>query len=396
MCHFCVGIHQKVQALQSHVVVSLDVIKRSEPCSLAKQLFCNTHESEKLKLFCEDCNVPICKDCIVLEEHKDHTYRNINDVILRGKKEIAVAITEAASKLPALESTLKDVKDMQMRVRNKASKTEEDVDTFIDTQMRILQEMRNELKIGVKTVTKAKLYALRSQEGHISQRLSNIKTGLQFARQSVTNGSDCEVLSMMKQIVTRLGELSNKNFDPLPCQDDGIDLCVDNRKTIRDMIPQLAWINSTTALASLCSLQVIGGEPNIIYTTFCSQACEFVITLRDHFGQRLSHGDSRVHAAITSCPLAQQEIWGTNMKFLVVIDNEDGTYNMSHVPLFPGKYNISVAVDRCHIKGSPFCWYVSQKMEDTTSIHKLKTFSNEQGMFQGICLNTYYLKTITI
>lgn len=383
MCHFCVEAHQRIQSLQSHAVVSLDAIKRAEPCCLAKQIFCNTHENELLKLFCQDCDVPICRDCIVLE-HKDHKYKRISEVVQSGKREIAVAINLATYKLPVLENTLKDVKNMELRVKKKAIMAQKDVDTFIDTQIRILQEIRTELKAGISMVTRAKIHSLKSQEDHLLQDLSNTKTAVQFARQSVTNGSDCETLSVKNQIVTRLQELSNKRFDALPCQDDGLAFCVDHKKSIRDMVPQLAWIDSTTAMATLCTLQVIGGEPNIIYTTFCGQACEFVIILRDHFGQRLNRGDSRVHAAITSCPLAQQEIWGSNMKFLQIVDNEDGSYNMTYVPKYPGKYTISVAVDRCHIKGSPFCWYVSQKMT-SISEHKLDIFSNDQGLFQGNC-----------
>lgn len=381
MCSSCAEAHKRIQALQSHSVTTLEAIKRADPRDLAKQLFCRSHKDEPLKLFCETCSYPICRECTVFD-HKEHNYYKIGQVIDKEKRDIAFSINEASYKIPGLEKTLSAVKNMQIRVKKKAISSEKDVDTFIDTQIRILQQIRSELKTGVSTVTKAKLHALQYQDYNISQHLQNLQSGVQFARQCVTNGSDCEVLTVKKQIVTRLTALSKKEFDSAPCQDDGLAIRVNKEKTIRDMVPELAWIDSSTAMASLCSLQVIGGEPNMIYTTFCNQGCEFVITLRDHFGQRLRRGDSRVHAAITECPATQQEVWGTNMKFLEITDNDDGTYNMSYVPLYSGKYKISVAVDRCHIKGSPFCWYVSQKME-RISMHKLDLLTNENDMLQG-------------
>ncbi|KAK3727966.1 hypothetical protein QZH41_015919 [Actinostola sp. cb2023] len=382
MCSFCIAAHQRMQTLKRHTVVSLEMVKRAEPCNLAKQLCCQTHEQEPLKLYCESCHVPICRDCTIFD-HQNHKYKKIEEVIHREKREIAVAINEAAYKIPTLENTLKDVRNMELRVKKKALMAEKDVDTFIDTQIRVLQQIRTEFKSGVDTVYKAKLYSLKTQEQHASQHLSNIKTGVQFARQAISNGSDCEVLSVKKQIVTRLMDLCEKNVYPTPCQDDGIALCVDSKRTIRDLIPQLARLDSTTAMASSCSLHVVGGDPGIMYTTFCSQSCEFVITLRDHLGQRLRTGDSRVLAAITECPFAQREVWGTNMKFLSITDNDDGTYNISHLPLFPGKYILSVAVDRCHIRGSPFCWYVSQKMVNINECRLESMFTNSVGMFQA-------------
>ena len=38
-----------------------------------KTLFCVKHISEELLFYCQTCDIPICKDCSVIE-HKDHKY----------------------------------------------------------------------------------------------------------------------------------------------------------------------------------------------------------------------------------------------------------------------------------------------------------------------------------
>ncbi|XP_031563780.1 tripartite motif-containing protein 45-like [Actinia tenebrosa] len=272
---------------------------------------------------------------------------------------------------------------MKTRIKQKGTAAERNVDVFIDTQIRILQQIRTELKQGVGTVCKAKLRSIRLQEDHLSQHLANIKNGVHFARQAIRNGSESEILSLKSQIITRLADLSEKLIYPSPSQDDGIVLRIDSETTLRDLMPKLVRIDSSTAVPSSCSLQVIGGEPDTIYTTFCGQFCEFVITVRDHFGQQLLRGGNRVQAVITDCPLAQKEIWATAMKFLDVKDNDNGTYSLSYLPAFPGKYVLAVAVDSKNIKGSPFCWYVSQKIVNINKCSLDYSFSSDPRMYQG-------------
>ena len=36
-----------------------------------RQISCNSHPEEELKLFCMSCDVPVCRDCVVLD-HRDH------------------------------------------------------------------------------------------------------------------------------------------------------------------------------------------------------------------------------------------------------------------------------------------------------------------------------------
>jgi hypothetical protein len=383
MCSFCISAHQRIQSLKNHRVITLQAVKRAEPHVLAKQLFCPKHEQEPLKLFCESCHALICRDCTIFE-HRDHVFKTVEDIIERESRGILIAIRDAAEKIPTLESTLKDVTSMKMRVKEKAASSEKDVDVFIDTQIRVLQQLRTELKQGVETVCKAKLHSIRSQEEHLSQHLANIKHSVQFARQAIRNGSESEVLSLKGQMVSRLTDLSEKLIYPTPYQDDGIAVRIDKDRSLRDLIPKLVRIESTTAVPSLCSLQVVGGEPGVIYTTFCGQFCDFIITLRDHFGQQLAKGGNRVQAAITDCPLAQKDIWGTSMRFLDVKDNENGKYGMSYLPMFPGKYILAVAVDSSHIRGSPFCWYVSQKIVNINRCNlEYAAFSSDKGMYQS-------------
>lgn len=381
MCSCCIAAHQRIQSLKNHRVVTLQTVKRAEPHALAKQIFCRKHESEPLLLYCEACRVLICRDCTIFE-HREHEFKKVEEVIERESREIFIAIRDAVEKVPTLENTLKEVTNMKTRIKQKGTTAERNVDVFIDTQIRILQQIRTELKQGVATVCKAKLRSIRSQEDHLSQHLSNIKNGVHFARQAIRNGSESEILSLKSQIITRLADLSEKLIYPSPYQDDGIALRFDSEATLRDLMPKLVRIDSTTAVPSLCSLQVIGGEPDTIYTTFCSQFCEFVITVRDHFGQRILRGGNRVQAVITDCPLAQKEIWGTSMKFLDVIDNDNGTYNLSYLPGFPGKYVLAVAVDSKNIKGSPFCWYVSQKIVNINKASLNYSFSSDHGLYQ--------------
>jgi hypothetical protein len=71
--HYCSEFYQTIhaaRALQTHQKISINQ-------KLSEIRLCNTHKDKKLKYWCEECHIPVCSDCLLIE-HKDHTYNLIN------------------------------------------------------------------------------------------------------------------------------------------------------------------------------------------------------------------------------------------------------------------------------------------------------------------------------
>ena len=64
----------------------LSVSKRSI-ATPKKSPLCRRHPEELLKLYCQDCEVLVCRDC-VLVTHKTHNYSFVDDAIEDEKQQL--------------------------------------------------------------------------------------------------------------------------------------------------------------------------------------------------------------------------------------------------------------------------------------------------------------------
>lgn len=65
--------HKKDRNTKSHAILTMEEFKADIELQTKtnKTVFCNKHIAEELKLFCDTCDLAICRDCSVAD-HKDH------------------------------------------------------------------------------------------------------------------------------------------------------------------------------------------------------------------------------------------------------------------------------------------------------------------------------------
>ena len=66
LCDFCSQAHQRSKLTCSHQLIALEELKSSGPSAFSRRAVCKIHDNEPIKLFCETCEVTICRDCTVV------------------------------------------------------------------------------------------------------------------------------------------------------------------------------------------------------------------------------------------------------------------------------------------------------------------------------------------
>ena len=69
LCNICSQAHQRDKLTCSHKLITLEELNACGAAALSKPAVCSVHEGETLKLFCETCQVTICRDCTMIK-HK--------------------------------------------------------------------------------------------------------------------------------------------------------------------------------------------------------------------------------------------------------------------------------------------------------------------------------------
>jgi len=99
--HFCEGcakVHQKSKATKNHQVIPIGEMKDQTQINVisksSSQLYCQIHQSEEIKLFCEDCKEPICSLCI--DKHRAHTISSLSS-IMQNEKQLLIDLIKQVS-----------------------------------------------------------------------------------------------------------------------------------------------------------------------------------------------------------------------------------------------------------------------------------------------------------
>lgn len=93
LCSQCVAAHRRTRLTKEHEVIALNDLQAQKEVQekLHRPLLCAVHEREVLKYFCETCDEPVCRECLIIE-HREHHYGYLKDVDKKHRSEVGVLV----------------------------------------------------------------------------------------------------------------------------------------------------------------------------------------------------------------------------------------------------------------------------------------------------------------
>ncbi|KAL9976175.1 hypothetical protein ACROYT_G013441 [Oculina patagonica] len=357
MCEFCVTAHKRINTFKGHQILSLDEVKALGSQALIEPAFCEKHGGETLKLFCKTCQKTICRDCTIVD-HREHKYDFIADVAEKERNAVRAVLKETKAKERAVGEGLKAVQMMKGSVQRKVSEVSKQVDSFFDEQIKALEYYRANLKHEATIQGEVRVKQLESQTEMLSLLLAQLKSSIEFTDQAISDGDDVKLLSMKKQLIQRLSQLNSSQDQLKPCKGDYLKLQV--HQAIWD-IGKMASLSYIPIDPQKCTVSMVGGEEGVMYQTIAGQTVDFVLTIKDENGSKVTEGGHQVGAGVFVYIEAEaiEEVQNIN---LAVQDNGDGSYNFSYRPGDVGLATLTVEVEGQNVCGSPFNWQVNPEI----------------------------------
>jgi len=95
-CGACTKVHKTVKSSKNHHVISIEKMKDQNQFKVISksnsQFHCQIHQNEEIKLFCEDCQEPICSLCI--DKHRVHTVSSLLGIMENEKQSLTDLINQ--------------------------------------------------------------------------------------------------------------------------------------------------------------------------------------------------------------------------------------------------------------------------------------------------------------
>ncbi|XP_078602277.1 B-box type zinc finger protein ncl-1-like [Branchiostoma floridae x Branchiostoma japonicum] len=171
LCAHCLDTHDFMKVNKSHNVIPICELSQQDLTAFSQPLSCHTHKEEPLELFCNTCEVLICRKC-TKDGHGGSTHEHS-------------AIKEVwTEKLPALNTALKVGKEEHDKMHAGAKS--------LETQLKVLDQQEEDVREKVTDSFRKLKELVDKREGEVLEELERVgreRKGAMFqAHAEITQG----------------------------------------------------------------------------------------------------------------------------------------------------------------------------------------------------------------
>ena len=353
LCHVCNEYHKRSVKSRGHGIVPLTELRSKKDVAIQpkpKAMMCREHDIELL-FYCETCDQLVCMYCTV-KDHNGHNHDTVKKMVDKHRQELKKVTAPVQQIIKGLSDTHDIIEKMRKKIRQQGDEVNGKIDQHYDRVIQKLMEQKEQLKQQVRDTVSQKEKAVTTQLEEVEYAQAEVLSTKEL-NDAVEKSSDQEVLSVKKQVIDRMHQITDKykKVNIPPVQQATMEFV-----PTKEALPQFGLFCSVDPqnckVVDLPKYIIKGKETKVTIITKLNN------------GDRCFRGGSQVSV----------QLGGVN-DTTQVRDNNDGSYMASFVPQQHGEVKLSVFVNGEQIKGSPY----SVMVRDYTSVNKPSKILNNDG-----------------
>lgn len=215
LCPDCADHRHRSSTLTIHhrVVPLAEVTagKYNDEIRSKQQIPCIKHEGEDFRFFCETCDVPVCRDCIVLS-HQNHRCVAPSDARKHMEENLNSLMTSLNEKVKTFNTAKNSIVSAQKEIEIKREELNKDLEKQMNAIVENLMDSKKRVEKEMNQLMMSKQGLLRTQEESIEVERKILDETYIYCRKILRCGSDIEVLSMKTEMKERLSKLKYSNY----------------------------------------------------------------------------------------------------------------------------------------------------------------------------------------
>ncbi len=347
LCDECQSAHKRVKLSKNHTIVSLDDLKDQITSMVVPSKKsvpnCPKHSDNALKIYCDTCSTLICTDCTV-RFHKDHNYDMVVDVIAQHKKELVSSLDPLKAKLENVEQALKDFDEQAKEISNQKTAIESDISRKVDEQHALLDQRKAELQGELEMLTELKQNDLTTQRNPVELTCINLRSCLDYIEGCLKTGTDGEVLEMKSSFLKRIEEISldfdSKTFSLNTVAD--IELVLSGKEPLEQAYQGFLEIDYGRSFSAENSITIGQG---LIHAVIGQTKIVYFKPITEN--KKPFKGQINLETKLVHKKSAEE-------KQCEVTLEETGSYEIRYCPVYRGKHQLHINVNKISVRGSPF------------------------------------------
>lgn len=271
MCQSCTAAHRRTKLTREHKVITYTQVQKGlydTDIRAFQHQTCTTHADEPMSLFCDKCEILICRQCKV-HDHDDHKWASAEKAVVKYQSIMKNLLGGIQIQIPSVVNYIQFLANYDNSVVGSRDKQI----AKIEEQSRLLHSLIDEQKAAyIKEINEhcdKERCELQVKTSNLKVAAGSLQNNEQFLRTLLQHGKADEILSLHKVITQRLTILRNMRMDGVSTK-LRMDFIAGNStaKNAKIIFGKLAIDNvplkqGSEGLASTNALQITSILPNV-------------------------------------------------------------------------------------------------------------------------------------
>ena len=199
-CETCNKMHLRMRMSQGHHVA---YIKSIRAINEAIKTFCKEHAHEELKFHCRKCDVPICRDCKVLN-HEGHLTAEIEEVVEERKQRVEHAMTTARGHLARLKAEAAEVRKKKSDLEEETNKIVGEIRLHANKIKDVVDSHADSLVVKIKQQLDESMVKLDKCNEAVKEKLASLQSLIDTAAVEIDTSPDVDFVNSSRGLEENL------------------------------------------------------------------------------------------------------------------------------------------------------------------------------------------------
>ncbi|XP_072041883.1 uncharacterized protein [Amphiura filiformis] len=213
-CHKCHASHDSLKIMKDHRVISVEDLSSGEiALSSASNYTCKDHDGETKRFYCETCQTPICRDCIVLD-HRQHQYIGIKAATKDHIQKLTDLTKQVEYSRIKCNDEIKKIDKVEMTLAATSTEVKKKLQQIKIEYQKQLDATFKMCVTDVDAIEVERMRALHQIKDDVQTKLSKIENACDLATKVTQVGSDHHISSIFSTLSASLEEVCKTTNEP--------------------------------------------------------------------------------------------------------------------------------------------------------------------------------------
>jgi hypothetical protein len=208
LCQSCVESHQRKRLLQNHRLVEIKDQHSAETDVRGKEVFCNEHKKEAVKLYCFTCKAVTCLMCFV-ENHQWHKCSDVDKVASEFREQMKNDTETTSKTIARCRKMIEQQKISKTEFVSKVDKVEKEICEQVEKLKQRLDEERMKLTEKLIQCKQDQIGRIENSIQETEKQVSLMENLVKYTDEMRTKSTASEIAQQINYLHIRAHELVN-------------------------------------------------------------------------------------------------------------------------------------------------------------------------------------------